>query len=64
MEFKDKLKSIGFLSRQGTTQIVPVVNEETGKAAGYHEQHWDGRQDATVVQRDPIRVKARFVEED
>jgi hypothetical protein len=27
---------------------VPVTDERDGGVAGFHTQHWDGRQDATV----------------
>lgn len=49
-EFKDKLKSISFSKgNRGRSIKKPVQNEETGRTAGYHTEHWDDRQDATVL---------------
>lgn len=34
-----------------------MIDERDGGVGGFHTKHWDGRQDATVVQREPIRLK-------
>jgi hypothetical protein len=57
-EFKDKIKSIGFSTKRGTSVRKPVVNEETGTPGGYHVEHWDGSQDAHVV---PQTVTTKLV---
>lgn len=41
---------------RGTTQRHAVRNEDTGKDAGYHVEHWDGSQDA-VARPDTLKVK-------
>lgn len=47
-DFAAKLRSLSFPRKTGQTERKPVQNELTGGVAGYHDVHWDGRQDATV----------------
>lgn len=56
-EFKDRIKSIGFLRKKGQSETVPVTDERDGSVGGYHVKHWDGSQDAHVVAK-PIGGKS------
>lgn len=56
-------KRIGVGERQfvygrkaGSTEVVPVTNENTGKIGGEHLKHWDGSVSA-VVRPEPIKAK-------
>jgi hypothetical protein len=43
-----KDKNVGFLSRKGTKNKTPVIDERDGTRAGYHVEHWDDRKDAVA----------------
>lgn len=62
-EYSDKLKGFGFLSRKGTSDKKPVVDENTGKVGGFHVEHWDDAQDA-VVMPDAIRYGYKRLQEE
>ena len=51
-------KGVGVLSRKGTSQRKPVVDERDGTVGGFHTEHWDGSQDAHVMLK-PLPAKAR-----
>jgi hypothetical protein len=55
-EYAEKLRGIGFLSRQGTSDRRDVV--EGGRRVATEVEHWDGRKDATVYP-DVVRYGAR-----
>lgn len=65
-----KVQGIGYQglrSRVGPDPIRrhPVVAEQgpgRGGTAGWHTEHWDGRQDATVMPRSS-RIRAKLTEE-
>lgn len=61
MATKWQEKGIGFLSKRGQTNKKPVESEDDGTIAGYHVEHWDGRQDA-VVQPKTVRLKVKVEE--
>lgn len=56
-DFKDKLQSLSFPRKSGQIERKPVRNELTGGIAGYHDVHWDGRQDA-IITPDPVTARA------
>lgn len=58
-DFREKLRSLSFPRKTGQTERKFVRNENTGKVGGYHDVHWDGRQDATVLP-DAVRLKAQL----
>lgn len=62
-EYREKLLSIATPRRFGTSNRTVVPHEADGKPAGYHEEHWDGRVDAVVRLREPIRVGSKVNEE-
>jgi hypothetical protein len=41
-------EGFGTGKHKGEKRKVPVTDERDGGVAGFHTQHWDGRQDATV----------------
>ena len=41
---------------KGQTRKHAVTDERDGSRAGYHTEHWDGRQDATI-QPKPVSTK-------
>lgn len=47
-EFAEKLRSLSFPRKTGQTERKPVINENDGTTAGYHDVHWDGSQDANA----------------
>ncbi len=47
--FKEKLKTIGFNRRQGSSRRFAVKNERDGSTAGFQVEHWDGRVDDVVT---------------
>jgi hypothetical protein len=55
-EYAEKLRSLGFARRRGSSERKPVVNEDDGKIGGYHIEHWDDSQDAEVHPR-ALRLK-------
>jgi hypothetical protein len=61
--YGDKLRSLGFLSKKGTSNKKPVIDERTGKVGGFHEEHWDDSQDATVLPQS-IHVEAKLIQEE
>ena len=61
--YGDKLRSLGFLSKKGTSKKTVVQNEDDGTKAGYQIEHWDDRTDA-VARPKSIRIKAMRVEDD
>lgn len=40
------------------TNVIPVMNEDTGKVGGYYTEHWDDHVDATVLVA-PVAVVAK-----
>lgn len=60
-EYAEKLKGIGFLSRKGTSDKKPVIDEDTGRVGGFHVEHWNDSQDA-VVMPDAIKVEAKLIQ--
>jgi len=63
--YREKLQSLGFSRRKGTTRKREITNELTGGYGGYHLDHWDGRVDATVVASPAVvnpDLRAREVE--
>ena len=48
-KYQEKLKSLGFSLKRGTTKRWAVINENTGKVGGYQTEHWDDHLDASVV---------------
>lgn len=60
-EYSEKLRGIGFLSRKGTSDKKPVIDENTGKVGGYHVEHWNDAQDA-VVMPEAIRYDVKLVQ--
>lgn len=61
-EYKAKLRSVGFSTRQGTSKRKPVIDDRDGSIGGYETEHWNGSQDAEVVLK-PV-VKRMKTEED
>lgn len=55
-EFTDKIRTIAAPRKTGQSERRDVVNEDNGKKAGYHVEHWDGRRDA-VAQPDTVNMK-------
>ena len=62
-EYSEKLRGIGFLSRKGTSDKKPVIDENTGKVGGYHVEHWNDVQDA-VVMPEAIRYDVKLLQEE
>lgn len=60
-EFREKLLSLGFVSRQGTTKKTGVIDEADGTLAGYQVEHWNGRVDA-VAKPKPLAVKVEVAQ--
>jgi hypothetical protein len=60
--YRDKLRSVSFGRRHGTTETRVVTRDDNGKPAGYQVQHWDGRVDA-VVTPSRLALKSKQVEE-
>jgi hypothetical protein len=61
--YGDKLRSLGFLSKKGTSERRVVRDERDGSIAGVETRHWDGSQDAAARPK-PIRVKAQLIQEE
>lgn len=59
MDFKEKIKGLGFLSKRGQSIKKSVIREDDGTVGGYYTEHWDDRQDA-VVQPKTIKLKAEI----
>ena len=59
-DFKEKLRSLSFPRKLGSTERKPVVNEYTGEIGGHHDVHWDGSQDAHIT---PKTVQLKTVTE-
>jgi hypothetical protein len=53
--------SFGVLSRRGSAERRPVIDDADGTVAGHQTEHWDDHVDAEV-RMSPIKVKARKVE--
>jgi hypothetical protein len=51
-EYADKLRSLGFLRRKGSSNTTPVVRDVDGQVGGTRTEHWDDRVDATVTRMD------------
>jgi hypothetical protein len=47
------------IKNKGKVRMRRVVNQETGKPAGYHVDHADGRVDA-VARPDPIKAELKM----
>jgi hypothetical protein len=58
MTTKWQEKGVGVLTRVGTTERKPVIDDRDGTVGGHHIEHWDGSQDA-VVQPKTIHVKLK-----
>jgi hypothetical protein len=54
--FGDKVRSLGYLKRKGTSNVKPKVNELTGRIGGKEIEHWDDSQDAVIIP-DPVRYR-------
>jgi hypothetical protein len=59
-EYREKLRTLGFSTRRGTSERHVIRDERDGTVAGIQTDHWDDRVDAKVRLK-PIRVKARRV---
>jgi hypothetical protein len=57
--FKEKLKGISFPRKLGATERQMVADESDGVVRGFHDIHWDGRQDAHVTPK-TVNNTARF----
>lgn len=55
-EFVEKLRSIGFSTKRGTSDKRAVLNETDGTVSGYETRHWDDSQDVNVTPKS-IAVK-------
>ncbi len=55
-EYLEKLRSIGTMTRQGTTNTVKV--RSGSRLVQASTEHWDGRKDATVYP-ETVRYEAR-----
>ena len=55
-DYQEKLRSLGFSTKRGTSKRVDKVNEDTGKPAGYEVEHWDDARDAVVTPA-PLKYK-------
>jgi flagellar hook assembly protein FlgD len=54
-------KGVGFLRHKGKSHKTPVTNEDNGKRAGHHVEHWDGRKDAVATPSTvQLKVKAQL----
>lgn len=51
--YLERIKGFGAPRRWGSTERKPVIHEDTGKQAGYHEEHWDDHVDAVVTPKIP-----------
>lgn len=58
--FVEKVRTVGFRRtfKPGATRTVDVVNEDTGRKAGEHVEHYDGSQDARAMP-EPLRLELR-----
>jgi hypothetical protein len=59
-EFQEKLRSLAFSTRRGSTERRVIRDETDGSVAGVQTEHWDDHVDAEARLK-PIRVKARRV---
>jgi len=51
-EYKDKLRSIGFVNAESKKATrLSRVDREDGTIAGTEREHWDGRVDGTAMVR-------------
>ncbi len=57
-DYQDKLRSIGTVTKQGTSNITRV---RAGHVTHERTEHWDGRVDATV-RPDTVRMKGRAIQ--
>jgi hypothetical protein len=55
-DFAQKVKTIGAMRHRGSKKTTAVLDERTGRVAGHHIEHWDGRQDA-IVRPETVRRK-------
>lgn len=51
-EYGDKLRTLGFLRRKGSSNTTPVVRDVDGQVGGTRTEHWDDHVDATVTRMD------------
>ena len=56
-EYAEKVRSIAAPRRWGQAVRKPVINEDNGRVAGFHREHWDDHQDAVAA---PPTVKVRI----
>jgi hypothetical protein len=57
-EYKDKLKSLGFIAKDHPTKTTKVRRDDDGTTAGFQTEHKDGRVDATITPM-PVVTKSR-----
>lgn len=57
--YREKLESLGFSTRRGSTQDRVIRNDRDGSVAGRETEHWDGHVDATAMIQ-PVRAKAKM----
>lgn len=48
-EYAEKLASIGFAHKRGSSRKRVVIDERDGSNAGYHIDHWNDRTDAVAT---------------
>lgn len=61
--YADKLKTLGFGTRRGTSSRRVVLDERDGSVAGVETEHWNDRTDAAARPKS-IRIKAQLVTEE
>jgi hypothetical protein len=48
-DYQEKLRSLSFSKgKRGTSIKKPVIHDGDGTIGGFHTEHWDDSQDATV----------------
>jgi hypothetical protein len=58
--YQEKLRSLAFSTRRGTSERRVIRDETDGSVAGIQTEHWDDHVDAEARLK-PIKVKARRV---
>lgn len=54
--YLEKIKGFGAPRKWGQSERRPVIHEDTGRVAGYHEEHWDDHVDAVVTPK-PVKLQ-------
>ena len=56
--YREKLESLGFSTRRGSSETTVIRNDRDGSIAGRQTEHWNDRVDAQAMVQ-PVRAQAK-----